>query len=405
MKAHVRLLLFVFALAALILAAAPRVTKAATAVVCMADPSTAVLGTKITITCTGFDPNTIVNSYTVDPTGFAEIGDDDFSACVMNGQGGSGRSAKTNENGAVTFYWYTQNGVNTCPRVNYSGYANQIGPYTFVVHELDGAGGIKYKGTVRVNLNGRSASYSGAQLSAANVVVPGVVKLAGTGFAPNEAVSVWFTRPANCTGHGWEFWTGVSAFDPTRWGFLMNVDGPGTVLADASGNIAASYNFGVNGLAETPCVGTWSVTARALVSGMGSTANFLVSARSVANNAALSTLESSVPSTGQTYNRYGRYEWGVGVHVLGSGFPAGAKANCWFTRPDGSVARANPEGFANGVTFTADASGGFTGVVVSSSSEIGFQGEQLGRWAITCGTPDKQYSATAWFWVVGLLDP
>jgi hypothetical protein len=63
------------------------------------------------------------------------------------------------------------------------------------------------------------------------------------------------------------------------------------------------------------------------------------------------------------------------------------------------------EGYANGVTFTADASGGFTGVVVSSTSESGFQGEQLGRWAITCGTPDKQYSATAWFWVVGLLDP
>ena len=93
MKASVRYLLFVFVLAVLILATAPRVTKAATAVLCGADPSTAVLGTKITITCTGFDPNTIVNSYTVDSTGFAEFGHDDYSACVMNGQGGSGASA------------------------------------------------------------------------------------------------------------------------------------------------------------------------------------------------------------------------------------------------------------------------------------------------------------------------
>jgi hypothetical protein len=395
------------ALAFVILSAGsvPTPVAAAGAATCTANPSSVVVGTAIDIVCTGFDANVIVNSYIVDATGFAEWGDQDYAACLMNSFGQTGRSTKTDGSGRAHFIWYTQNGKNTCPLTNYSGYSNQLGAYTVVVQELDGIGGIKTKGTVKVNLKGNGLTAKGAQLSPVvkSVVVPGSIDFEGSGFTPGEPVSIWFTRPGNCSGMGYEYWTAVGAFDPSRWGNLSGVGGPSTVKADGTGAFTATYQFGDPGRSTMPCLGTWFATAHALGSGLGAETQFQVRGNSVRNNATVTTEESFVTSIGQMYDC--GIGCGVAVHVHGSGFLPGSHVNCWFTRPDGTTYNGYPEQGHGTTSAAVDSSGKFGVLTLTFTSENGRQAEQPGRWAVTCGTPDKLYSGTAWFNVISFLDP
>ncbi|MGB8643636.1 MAG: hypothetical protein WCF84_00220 [Anaerolineae bacterium] len=399
-----------FVLAVLFLAAGqlPAPVAAAGPVVCSANPSVAELGTRVSVVCSGFDRDVIVNTYVVDPTGFVEIGADNYTACFINSQGQSGKSGKANETGTASFSWYTQNGVNTCPTRDYAGYANQIGSYTVVVQQLDGRGGIAAKGTVQVLLTATPEALSGALIAPVepSVKVPGSLTFIGSGFVPGEAVNLWLTRPAACSGMGVGYWSAMSAFSPSEsWGDVGGANGPATVKADPAGNISATMDFVENQENEMPCLGTWALTARALKSGRGDMTTFEVVGTGPLNNATVWTEESSVPSIGQTYAYTTSPLYGVGVHVHGSGFPAGAHVNCWFTRPDGTAYSGYSEPGFNTTSTVVDASGAFSVVTLTYTSEIGWQAEQPGTWFVTCATPDGKYSGTAHFDVVALMDP
>ena len=237
-----RLIVFGIIIGALILAAfliAPAPVAAGGAN-CGADPAAAVLGTRIVIRCTGFDANTFVNAYVVEATGFSEVGESNFTACMLGTrtQHNDNGTSKTDEQGTATFYWYTQDGSGNpsfCDSGRYAGYANQLGTYTVVVQELDGRKGVKFAGKTQVRLLGKAVSYSGATLTTdALVHVGSNLTVHGSGFAPNEAVNIWFTRPLDCSGLGSWYWTGPSAFDPENWSGA-GVVGSATVKADGAG--------------------------------------------------------------------------------------------------------------------------------------------------------------------------
>lgn len=388
-------------------------TRAAEGVLCSADPNVAQVGSVIHISCTGFDRDALVNAYVVEPNGFTEVGRSNYAVCLRGTRVGASfdPTAKADEKGTAAFIWYTQDGrgYNSYP-CNYDGYANQLGTYTIVLQQLDGKGGIKYAGQVNVTLTGNGETHTGAQVAVDGDVYSGSpFALHGSGFAPHEYVNVWFTRPADCAGLGWWYYTGVSAFDPSQWAGA-GVMGPGSVKADADGNFAVDY-VATDRDGSYPCLGKWSVTARALGSGAGGEAQFMLRGKTIAGNASVWTAESMVPAIGQKYACWGGDETcGVAVHVYGSGFPAHSTVNCWFTRPDGTVYFGlvpDVNAADSQATFKVDSSGNFAGVVSSWTSDIGYQGEQPGTWHISCGTPDKKYSGAASFTVYALplMDP
>jgi hypothetical protein len=386
-------------------------THAAGGAQCDASPSVAQVGTVIHISCTGFDRDVLVNAYVVEPTGFSEVGRSNYAVCLVGTRTNSfyDSTSKVDESGTAAYNWYTQDGsrMNPC---NYEGYANQLGTYTVVVQELDGKGGIKYAGKVNVTLTGNTETHTGAMLDIANAVYSGdVFTLSGSGFAPNEYVNVWFTRPADCSGLGWWYYTGVSAFSPSGWSGA-GILGPDSVKADENGNFVATYSA-TDYAGSYPCLGQWSVTARALGSGLGAEAQFTMKGKSISGNASVWTDESSVPSIGQRSACWGgQDQCGVAVHVHGSGFPANSVVNCWFTRPDGVVYDALTPGassYSNYAAFQVGAGGQFSGLASTWTSDVGYQGEQPGTWHISCGTPDRKYSGAASFTVYALpfVDP
>lgn len=373
---------------------------------CSADPSSATLGSLVRITCAGFDPNTLVNVYVAEPTGFSEVGYSNYSACILGTRAPNDYRAtsKTDEHGVGVFLWYTQNGKNTCPNTDYNGYANQIGTYTVVVQEL-APGGIKYAGKTNVTLNGFSESYNGASVwTDATAVSGGWLNVYGSGFAPNEYVNVWFTRPADCSGLGDWYYTGVSAFSPSEWSG-GGVSGADSVKADSAGNFAATYLLKDKPTGNAyPCLGQWSVTARAPGSGVGGETVFTITGNRIDETASVWTDEASVPSIGQPYD-CGNKGCGIAVHINGSGFPGGSPVSCWFTRPDGVVSIGYAVEGAPGIKVAGD--GTFKSVRLTYTSEVTYQGEQPGEWAVTCGTLDGKYVGIAHFTVYALpfLDP
>lgn len=385
------------------------VARAAGTAQCTADPVSAELGTLIRITCSGFDPNVLLNSYIAEDNGFSEVGRSNYAACLVGTRYNPDYMgvSKTDEAGNATYLWYTQDGTGSCPNENYLGYANQVGGYSVVIQQLDGHGGLAHSAMVHVSLYGPAETYSGASLTITDPVTSGgSFTVSGTGFVPGEMVNLWFTRPANCSGLGDWYWTGVSAFSPSSWEG-GGISGPSAIKADASGSWTVTY-LASDGFNAYPCLGQWMVTARALVSGRAGEASFSVQGKSIAENARVWVAETSVPSTGGQFNCY-TSSCGIGVHVYGSGFPAGGVVNCWLTRPDGVVATGFVPGdlYGHSATFKVDAGGNFAGSVTTYSAESGYQGEQPGQWAVSCGTPDSKYSGSATFNVYGLpfIDP
>lgn len=406
-----RILFFILLLLAVTLFGVASTTHAAEGVLCSADPNVAQVGSVIHISCTGFDRDAIVNAYVVEPTGFSEVGRSNYAVCMVGTRTNTlfDATSKADESGTAAYRWYTQDGSgnNFC---NFDGYANQLGTYTVVVQQLDGAGGIKYIGKTNVTLTGNGETHTGAWVGVDEVVYSGDdFWVNGSGFAPNEYVNVWFTRPSDCSGLGWWYYTGVSAFDPSRWEGA-GIYGPGSVKTDEQGNFTASYSA-TDHEGSYPCLGKWSVTANALGSGVGSEAQFTVRGKTIAGNARVWTDESMVPSIGQKYACWGGDNaCGIAVHVYGSGFPANSNVNCWFTRPDGTVYEALVPGNNSAdsrATYQVDSAGNFGGLATTWTSDIGYQGEQPGMWYVSCGTPDKKYSGAASFTVYALpfMDP
>lgn len=409
---HKRFLLALFVMMLLSVFVFTGTTQAAGGVDCSADPNVAVVGSAIHLVCTGFDRDAIVNAYVVEPTGFSEVGRSNYAVCLVGTRTQTfyNSTAKADESGTAAYVWYTQDGSGKGNPCEYYGYANQLGTYTVVVQQLDGHGGIKSAGKVDVTLTGNGETVSGAQVHVDEVVYSGDdFMVHGSGFSPNEYVNVWFTTPASCSGMAWWYYTGVSAFDASRWEGA-GVYGPGSIKTDENGNFTADYSAQDHDGAY-PCLGSWSVTARALGSGLGGEAQFTMQGKSIAGNAWLWTDETNVPAIGQKYACWGGGDdCGIAVTVHGSGFPSNSAVNCWFTRPDGVVLYGLVPG-ANSddshAAFKTDGSGGFSGLVTSWTSDIGYQGEQPGTWHVSCGTPDQKYSGAASFNVYSLpfMDP
>jgi hypothetical protein len=233
-----------------------------------------------------------------------------------------------------------------------------------------------------------------------------MLTFAGSGFAPNERVSLWASIPSNCSGMGWNYWSAFGAVDLSEWGPDAGITGESNIRADSHGAFATTVLMSDTYYETFPCLGTWALSARSLKTGVGAIAYFEVVGESVASSAMVWTDESSVPAIGQMYDCYGR-GCGIGVHVNGSGFPAGSQVTCWFTRPDGTLYIGwNLVGTnSDAGSFKVDKAGIFKGVALTYTSENGYQAEQPGVWSLTCGTPDKRYVGLATFNVFSFIDP
>ncbi len=359
-------LVVLFALVALFIISSPAQASGA---ICSANPVAGPPGTAFTITCTGFSANTIVNTYVVEPDGRAISGSQIFGFTSNIGNG----SILTDKSGTATFTWQSAGG-------GAAGFADQIGSWTWVVHELAPGGGVAAEGHAQVQISSQSANYAGAVL----VVSPTAgttFNFAGTGFAPFETANIWVTLPGDCSGRANV--EGASADEPFFQGFYDGFSGPNSVKADSSGNIAFSLVF-----ASNACRGFYTVTARALGSGVGGTVSFEVTGNSVSTNALLSATPNSVTAIAPF------------LTLLGSGYPPSTKVNCWTTRPDGRVFQVG--------TASVDSSGNFALSVHASGFDSlwPFASEEPGVWYATCAPPNGSFVATTSFMVTSLTsDP
>ncbi len=354
---------------ALVLALGVSPVQATGGALCLANPMYGPPGTAFTITCTGFTPDKIVNAYVTEPDGRA-VGAGQISGFVSNLNGGS---ILTDHGGNATFTWQSAGG-------GAAGFANQLGTWIWVVHELGQAGAVANEGQVTVKLTSVAAPQSGALLS----VSPNAgttFNFAGTGFDPFEMVNVWVTLPANCSGRANV--EAASAVEPLIQGVYDGFFGPNTVKADADGNVAFSLVF-------TPlaCRGQYQVTAHAMASARGGITSFEVIGGSIRPSALLVATPSSVSAVAPF------------LTLSGSGYAPGSDVYCWTTRPDGRV-------FGVGGAHV-DGNGNFNvGIHASALDSFSpFASEEPGIWYATCSGPTGSPTAVTSFMVTSLIaDP
>ncbi len=336
---------------------------------CSANPVSGPPGTAFSITCSGFTGNAVVNSYVVEPDGRAVSGSQivGFTSNIGNG------SVLTDSAGRAAFVWQSAGG-------GAAGFADQIGTWTWVVHELAPGGIIAAEGHVAVQVTGNPVSYAGAALTV-EPAAGTTFNFTGSGFVPLEVANIWVTTPANCSGR--IDVEGASALEPSVQGLLDGLLGPSSVKADSAGNIAFSLVF-------TPraCRGIYAVTARALGSGIGGTVNFQVTGNAITTNASLAAMPDTVTAIAPF------------LTLLGSGFNPGGKVNCWTTRPDGRAFDVGGASVESGGTFSLSIhASGF-------DSFWPFSSEEPGIWYATCAAPGGGTIAVTSFMVTSLTsDP
>jgi hypothetical protein len=342
---------------------------------CSASPTAGPPGTTFTFFCSGFDGNTILNVYAVEPDGRA------VAALQIDGfQGDTNNPVKTDVSGNASFSWTSAGGGS-------EGFAHQIGSWTWVAHELGLGGSIIAQGQATVQISSVSELHSGASLALAltQILSQGArsYTFGGSGFARDELVNIWVTLPADCSGRFNV--DAASADEPSFQGFYDGFSGPNTVKADEDGNIAFTLTF-----FSQACRGFYTVTARALGSGAAAEAGFEVTGDAVSPEAVYTLAVS--PSAVSALNPF--------ITLLGGGFDGGDAVNCWTTRPDGRV-------FPVGSAVT-DANGNFALTVHASGfdSFAPFASEEPGSWTATCRDPSNGDTAIASFTVYGLVsDP
>lgn len=435
---------FVFVLVALLalfaLVAVPRATTFAAAdATCSSDPSSGPVGTTFVITCWGFTPNAHVYAYLVEPAGvattlFASSGD-----------------IKVGEDGSIT---YVQQSA-------YQPFTTlATGTWGFVAEELAPGHSVLHRGETTFRITGGTEGVSGAWMSASpstinkpekaytkfnfppfgilseNFTEP--VTLSGSGFAPNEVVTVWVEPPhggcPSLTVH--ENWKeglvlyGVLAIRQ-EWEYSTPIYDSygsqlfGSVKADAGGNASGSVYF-----TALACEGEWHFVARGNTSGWGADTIVTVIGNPVATDAWLSADRSSVTGIFDTIN------------FSGSGFGANETVSCWLTSPRGqTIGFPAPEFFTfnlvvpgvgeqylkdNPVRSDAGGNIGFsltTGSVLINATQhatvggVGFDASlhqafpiqsegALGEWAMSCRGDVSGATAITHFTVVGgFVDP
>jgi hypothetical protein len=226
---------------------------------CVADPASAPVGTDINITCSGYSANTWINVYAVEPDGRAS-GIDIYGFFPTN--------IKTNAAGVAAFRFTTE----------FPGaFSAAVGKYTFVVQQIGLGHTILVENHVDVTVAARAENYTGAFLTSTVDSSPASgsdVAFVGGGFDPFENVNTWVSQPAaaNCSGLGIDQLSlgALGTNSSSLW------SGPGTVKADAAGDIAFSVHFN-----PSACIGVYTLTARALGSGRAAESSFTIDGKSV----------------------------------------------------------------------------------------------------------------------------
>lgn len=351
---------FILAFAALVSTVAPARAAGAT---CSSDPTAGPPGTNFTITCAGFTPNTHVNAYVVEPDGRAVTA----SQVVGFHSNAANSDILTDASGNATFTWASQDG-----RTELFGggaFADQIGDWTWVVHELGLAQTVVAEGQVKMTIQAFHWTQTGAAL-AAQTTDDNLFSFSGTGFTRDEYVNLWVSLPANCSGR--DNVEASSADDPLFQGLFDGFIGPNTVKADETGTISFTIFF-----TSRACRGTYSVSAYALGSGNGAITQIRVGGDAISETPGVSV--DAVPDSIDALNPV--------LTLLGDGWGSSTQINCWSTRPDG-------RSFTLG-TVQADAAGHFAwDVHISDSDSFSpFASEEPGLWSITCRAPGSGATA------------
>jgi len=275
MHRHWRVLVGLLVLAALI--AAPTIVFAADDAVCTTDPTTGATGTIFTITCSGFDPNTYVYPYTVEPDGTAVAG-------IVNGVPGG----RTDPRGSIIFTFPSR----------YGNFTQAVGTWSVAVEQLGPGHAVVHRGVTSFSVGGGTEGVSGAILSAnpstltkpaqayqheniaglvtLNTFASATTRLSGSGFQPYEYVSFWADYPrSECSSFTQHFSEEqrlitskfVQHFTD-KFNFPASI-GIGsvalsTVKADANGNVILDVGF-----FSFDCEGAWHLVARGVTSGRG----------------------------------------------------------------------------------------------------------------------------------------
>lgn len=312
------------------------------AALCSSDPASAPAGALITVTCEGFVPGEITNAWLTEPDG---------NAFSVSGIGIN--DSKADAKGVVVYRFLTGGS---------DGKAS-LGTWAMTVK------GKNVIGIARFRLTGGTEGVSGA-----TVTIVGS-ELFGSGFAPNEIVTIWFDFPnGDCSGN----------FD----------EGPGTstafgtdVKADASGNISTFIPLGPPG-GGFDCAGFYHIVARGNTSHLGGDAYFKTPNHPVTTSAFLTASPSLVLALGEL------------ITFSGSGFAPLESVNCWETTPQGAVPGADD--------VKADASGQIAFGFHTGFNGMGFMVTEgaTGDWFMTCRGNVSGRTAIAHFRIVGgIIDP
>lgn len=342
---------------------------AGTAAHCIADPTHGRPGTIFTFVCSGFSPNTLVNVWSVDPSGVAQSGQE---------SAGAPESIKTDEQGVARFSWAS-------PAHETGWYfAAELGNWLWYVNQLCN-GKACIVGSAGIHIDSGGEGVSGANLA----VTPNPVYLShnqigyvtfginGSGFAPYENVNLWLTQPAMC--------------DRSAFAYSMSAIDLGTAKADRSGSFSTATAFSVYN-----CVGNYTITARALGSGRGAEAAFAL--RGNSGTGTFGDTNTLVVSPDHVAADLGLFT--PAFTVSGPGFEANEPISCRTTRPDsrGSFpffGKANGDGILN---VTA------SGFAVDSYWPN--YSAQVGVWRVTCHGDKSGVTQFGQFTVVGgVVDP
>lgn len=324
---------------------------------CTVDPTHGTPGTVFHFSCSGFPADAGASIYVVEPDGLASSGGWNLQVPY---------SVDTKQ-GSFAFTWASWSNTR---------YSQAFGKYAWVIQLPNGSA----QATVDTFIDRVDYAVSGATLDVSPKRASDIFWFTGTGFAPNEIVSIWVTLPPNCSSaqSAGEF---AAVHPGDGFGQQGIYDAPDP-KADAAGNIYFPIQVYYHA-----CRGEYALTARALASGNGASATFEVTGNSVETNASLYVTPDVVDATNPV------------VTIYGFGFGANQTVNCWFTRPDG---RTTFSGSASSDTkAAADGSINFT-TIAGDSTYANFvfphaSAEEPGQWSVSCRAPGSNATGIAEF--------
>lgn len=377
MKKYFALLFVLAAILALTAFAAPS-AQAGTGPHCTSDPAEGAIGTVFTIECTGFTPNTHLWAYLVQPDGAAE-------SCMGMRSSKSPNASnpcefKTDETGSVSA-WFDS---------NWNQWEKPaLGTWTLVLQQLGPGFSIVGQAEASFRITGGTEGVSGAKIwtGAASYNKLDEFTIYGSGFAPNEIVTLWLEFPnGDCstfTEHLPPYFNIPTISGSSVWSMW-------DVKADKNGEFSTGDSF-----QSWFCEGSYRFVARGNTSGNGGETRATFVGNAVETNAMLWADKSAVAAMGET------------ITFSGSGYAADESVTCWLSNPQNSALQIyhEPEIKTNGsgqFSFST-----WTGSFLPHPGWLYFSEGPLGEYAMTCRGNQSGAVGLTRFVVTGgnLLDP